>query len=71
MYYSINKEFLGFFKNLRIGIIGRNLITLTNYSGYDPEIGTTEGGGDNTVQAWDDFSYPNYKTFSGSIELKF
>ncbi|MCD6597806.1 MAG: SusC/RagA family TonB-linked outer membrane protein, partial [Bacteroidales bacterium] len=35
LYYSINKEFLGFFKSLRIGVIGRNLITWTNYSGYD------------------------------------
>ena len=70
-YYSINKEFFNFFKSLRIGVIGRNLITWTNYSGYDPELGSSEGAGDSTVQAWDDFQYPNYRTFSGSIELKF
>ncbi len=70
IYYSLNlnKKFL---KYLRVGVIGRNLITWTNYSGYDPEIGSTEGSGDSTIQAWDDFSYPNFRTFSGSVEIKF
>jgi hypothetical protein len=70
VYYSLNlnKKFL---KYLRVGIVGRNLITWTNYSGYDPEIGSGEGAGDSTIQAWDDFQYPNFRTFSGSVEIKF
>jgi TonB-linked SusC/RagA family outer membrane protein len=71
LYYSIDKEFFNFFKHLRIGVIGRNLITWTNYTGYDPEVGSSEGAGDSTIQAWDEFRYPNFRTFSGSIELKF
>ncbi len=71
VYYEINKSFLKFFKHMRIGVQGRNLYTFTNYPGFDPEIGSYEGAGDATIQAWDEFSYPNYRTFTGSIELKF
>ena len=76
LYYSVNKEFLGnltngFLKEFRLGVIGRNLYTFTNYSGFDPEIGTTEGSGDVTLNAWDEFDYPNYRTISGSIQIKF
>jgi hypothetical protein len=76
VYYNVNKAVLGrvmngFVKNLRIGFTGRNLLTLTTYKGFDPEVGSTEGNGDSTVQAWDEFNYPNYRTISGSIEIKF
>ena len=76
LYYNLNKEFLsnifrGFLKDIRIGVIGRNLYTFTNYSGFDPEIGSTEGDSDSTVSAWDEFNYPNYRTISGTIEIKF
>ena len=76
LYYNVNKEFLsnifrGFLKDIRLGVIGRNLYTFTNYSGFDPEIGSTEGEGDATVSAWDEFNYPNYRTISGTIEIKF
>ncbi len=71
LYYELHKTFFKFFKYLRVGIQGRNLYTFTNYPGFDPEIGTKEGNGDNTIQAWDEFSYPNYRTFTGSIEFKF
>lgn len=76
LYYSVNKELLGnltngFLKELRLGVIGRNLYTFTNYSGFDPEIGSDEGYGDVTLNAYDEFDYPNYRTISGSIQIKF
>lgn len=76
VYYQLGKSqmsgFLGgFFKGLRIGIVGRNLITWTNYSGFDPEVSTSEGGADPTVQGWDDFDYPNFRTYTGTVEFKF
>lgn len=75
-YYSINQNLLrrtlgGFIKEFRFGVSGRNLFTVTQYKGFDPEVGSTEGNGDNTIQAWDEFSYPNFRTVSGSIEIKF
>jgi TonB-linked SusC/RagA family outer membrane protein len=76
LYYSVPKEVLGsvmkgFFKEFRFGVVGRNLLTFTNYSGFDPEIGSSEGSGDNTVQAWDEFNYPNFRTLSGSLQIQF
>ena len=56
------------FKQVTLGIVGRNLWTMTNYSGYDPEVGSS-GNGQNW--AFDGFSYPNFATVSGSLELKF
>jgi TonB-linked SusC/RagA family outer membrane protein len=76
LYYTLSRDILsnvlgGFFKEFRLGFVGRNLYTFTNYSGFDPEIGTTEGDGDSTIQAWDEFSYPNFRTISGSLQFKF
>ncbi len=48
----------------RISLVGRNLITLTDYTGYDPEVG-------GTINRLDSFSYPRYRTITGSIELTF
>ncbi len=50
-----------------LSLIGRNLLTFTNYSGYDPEVGL----GDATVLRFDAFGYPNFRTISGSLEIQF
>lgn len=76
VYYSMNKSLLSkipnsFIESVRIGFIGRNLLTISNYKGFDPEVGSTEGNGDSTIQSWDEFNYPNFKTLSGTIEIKF
>lgn len=46
-------------------LIGRNLYTITNYKGYDPEVGT------NTLTRLDSFDYPRYRTITGSIDITF
>ena len=48
----------------RFEIVGRNLFTLTNYSGYDPLSGTQL----RRVEALD---YPQYRTFTGVVQLTF
>ena len=47
-----------------LSLIGRNLLTSTNYRGYDPEVG-------NTLVRVDSFDYPRYRTFSGSLQVTF
>ena len=47
-----------------VSLIGRNLMTFTNYKGYDPEVG-------GTLVRLDSFDYPRYRTFTGSIEFIF
>jgi TonB-linked SusC/RagA family outer membrane protein len=49
---------------------GRNLLTFTNYSGYDPEVQTNTLSGAQSF-AYDFMGYPNYRSFSGSLEIKF
>ncbi|HOK27264.1 MAG TPA: SusC/RagA family TonB-linked outer membrane protein [Bacteroidales bacterium] len=58
----------GFVKGIKIALVGKNLITVTKYSGYDPEVMTT-----NNVQyfSYDFMGYPNYRSYSASIEIKF
>lgn len=47
-----------------VSLIGRNLLTLTSYKGYDPEVGSV-------INRVDSFSYPRYRTFTGSVEITF
>jgi TonB-linked SusC/RagA family outer membrane protein len=55
--------------NLRVGVIGHNLFTFTKYSGYDPEVAGLTG--DSFSFRWDGFSYPNFRTFTGFMEIDF
>lgn len=57
---------------LRVGLVGRNLFTITNYSGMDPETSNAQqGSGDATTFRFDAFGYPNFRTVSGIIEISF
>jgi len=57
---------------LNVGIIGRNLITWTNYRGYDPEVGRGGGQLGSAVNARvDSYTYPNYRTFSFTVDIDF
>lgn len=47
-----------------VSLIGRNMLTFTNYKGYDPEVGSI-------INRVDSFSYPRYRTVTGSIEINF
>jgi TonB-linked SusC/RagA family outer membrane protein len=49
---------------LSVGVIGRNLFTFTNYSGFDPEVG-------NTTLMQDSFGYPNFRTLTAMVEVQF
>ena len=48
---------------LRFYLQGENLFTLTKYRGYDPEVGTREG--------LDGGTYPQARTFSAGVNVKF
>lgn len=45
-------------------LIGRNLLTMTDYKGYDPDVG-------GTIVRLDSFDYPRYRTITGSFEITF
>jgi hypothetical protein len=54
-----------------ISVIGRNLLTWTKYSGYDPEVGSTI----NKIDSYDfDVSgspYPQSRTLTGVLQIQF
>ncbi len=54
---------------LRIYVSGNNLLTLTEYSGFDPEVNTYAGS--NTAIGIDNLVYPQAKSFLGGIQLTF
>ncbi len=56
-------------QNIRVYVSGNNLFTLTNYSGFDPEVNTFAGS--NTVIGIDNFVYPQARSFLGGIQVTF
>jgi TonB-linked SusC/RagA family outer membrane protein len=60
----------GFFKSIRIGVTGTNLLTWTNYSGWDPEVQSYD---DDTLQYYpvDYRVYPVSSSYTFSFMLKF
>ncbi len=66
---SLQNLFGGFMKRITLAVVGRNLITWTDYTGFDPEVGA--GGSNAAIERTDSFNYPNYRTFTGSFEIEF
>ncbi|MDX1388315.1 MAG: SusC/RagA family TonB-linked outer membrane protein [Acidobacteriota bacterium] len=59
-------------ERLTVTAIGRNLLTLTEYSGFDPEAGFSNSSvGSATIDRWDWYQYPNSRTFSVALEVIF
>ena len=55
-------------QSLRVYLAANNLFTLTNYQGFDPDIGATAG----TLSAGVDYGfYPQARTIMGGIIIKF
>jgi TonB-linked SusC/RagA family outer membrane protein len=51
-------------RSIRFGIIGRNLYTITGYSGFDPDIGSPS-------DRYDYYDYPNLRSWTGSLQVTF
>ncbi|HBK72027.1 MAG TPA: hypothetical protein DDZ39_10300, partial [Flavobacteriaceae bacterium] len=82
--YTLNEKSLGklgkHVKGLKLSIIGRNLYTITNYSGFDPEVAYSRGARGARAQrnvpnptndAIDRRAYPQFRVFTGMIQLTF
>jgi len=54
-------------ERLSVYVGGRNLVTLTNYSGLDPEL----GGNDPTYFGIDGGSYPQPKMYNVGVNVTF
>lgn len=61
-------EYLGI-TNLKLYVTGENLLTITDYSGFDPEVNAF--GGSNTVQGVDYGTYPQTRNIIMGLNLTF
>jgi TonB-linked SusC/RagA family outer membrane protein len=75
--YTLDRETLNRLKlgglglqSMTLNLLGRNLFTITDYSGFDPEVGDGGAGGA-TENPTDDFDYPNFRTFTLGFEIQF
>ncbi len=71
--YNVGRRFAGPLsrvgaRGLSLSLIGRNLVTFTNYKGYDPEVSDSNRP---TVIKLDSFGYPRYRTITGSVQVEF
>jgi len=63
----------------QLGLVGRNLLTVTNYTGLDPETGRANGGngsgtqgtGSGLINQTDAFDFPTLRTFTFSLSTRF
>ena len=65
-----NDTFKNLFDEVKVSLIGRNLLTISDYKGWDPEIANYDSG---TQQYYSvDYGvYPNQTSYSLSVQLKF
>lgn len=54
-------------QGFKLSVVGRNLLTWTKYTGFDPE---ATSGGDFNFRI-DGFRYPNFRTFTAMIDISF
>lgn len=70
--YTLPKgNFDKYFSSLRIYVSGQNLITLTDYSGLDPELGVSDANVPGGFFGIDRGLYPQPKSFLVGIQAKF
>ena len=69
--YNFNKQTLDklkFINNLSFSVVINNLLTFTNYEGYNPELGWQ---GDPLRPGWDNLRYPNKTDIIFSLNAQF
>ncbi|MCK0108774.1 SusC/RagA family TonB-linked outer membrane protein [Flavobacteriaceae bacterium S0825] len=68
--YTFDNKQIPFLTSLKVSLIGRNLLTFSDYLGWDPEIANYDGG---TQQYYSvDYGvYPNQSSYSMSVQIKF
>lgn len=55
------------FKSARVYVQGQNLLTRTNYSGWDPEVNA--GGTSSITRAWDFYTLPQLRVFTFGVNV--
>ncbi|AYN65963.1 TonB-dependent receptor [Euzebyella marina] len=72
--YNLSSDKLGLddvIQNIRFSITGQNLFTITDYSGFDPEVNTGSTAGGIQTFGVDYYTYPKARTFLVGLNLTF
>ncbi len=67
--YKFSPRDQRFIKNAAVYVSGSNLFTITNYSGYDPEVSSF--GSDASRKGVDYYAYPSCRTYTVGVKLNF
>lgn len=68
--YNFDLKGMTWINGLTLYVTGQNLLTITNYTGYDPLINSPKPNGGNQSIGIDYASYPTSRTFSFGATLK-
>lgn len=70
--YTLTSDKLGsignYLRDIQFSVVGRNLFTFTKYTGYDPEVALRTNATNFRI---DEYAYPNFRTYSGSVRVRF
>ncbi len=70
--YNFNLDNVSWIKGLNIYLQGQNLLTITDYTGFDPEVSFNYSGSQFSVnRGVDDYGYPNFKTYTVGLKITF
>ena len=75
--YTLSDDMLGFgngfISKVRVYVATQNLITITKYNGFDPEIGSSFGSAQNSTVAngIDRGQFPQARTFRAGLQVTF
>jgi iron complex outermembrane receptor protein len=69
--YNFNTSNINWLAGLNVYVTGQNLLTITNYTGFDPLANADKASDGNQSVGIDYTSYPNARTFMLGLTLKF
>ncbi len=70
--YKFNSSNISWLQNAEIYVQAQNLLTFTQYSGFDPEVSFNYGGSSRAVgRGVDDNGFPNFRTYTVGVRLSF
>lgn len=69
--YSFNLSKVVWLKNLAVFLTGQNLLTITSYRGFDPEVNVPSDSGGVTSYGIDQTNYPRARAFQLGLNVAF
>ena len=69
--YDFGTSKIGWLRGLAVYVTGQNIFTITDYSGFDPEVNVPSSVGGIVGYGIDFANYPRARTFLAGVDIKF